>query len=964
MRKAEPRVVTVSGTTFKVDRKYTDLKAIGRGSYGVVCSCTDTTRKSKVAIKRIRPMAAHTADAKHVLREVRLMRLLGAHENVISMFDLFCSERDDELYIVMELLDSDLHRIIQSPQPLTDAHHRYFMYQLVRGVSYLHEHNVIHRDLKPGNLLVTRNCELRITDFGLARERPRADSDGKNADGGDLEGAEGELHPMTQHVVTRWYRPPELMLTPDGLYTDAVDMWSVGCILGELLGRQPLFPGKNFVHQLQLIFAVIGAPPDAETRLIRNRQARKFLDSIRTKPKVPFTKVYPSAPSAAHELLESLLSFAPSARLSAATCLKQRYFANLSYARDAPPDPPVARDCDFSFEHGNHSRAALRRMIVEEVDAFHKTATRTQQSKAPSTASLATARSAASDASASKRPASASRQRPEQQETTAVAHGASKGPKRPGAIGGASDDRQPSAAAANAVPIKDKSSSGGVVQVPMSPTKRAAAAAADRKEREQKRIASPQSPLRGGAGVGDGAAMAAAAVAPGSPAQRAAVAAAERRRQGFGAAAEEPHARAASFGAHGTDRDNEQRFGGGVRMADYAASEAAAAAAAALDMARGGAVSGAATAYGARPAWTSSASAAGSGSGSMQDGGAAVASASAYRPSSRVVNDRGGIGAARGATATVHDDEISGAGSDGISPPPFSGHGSGGARAVGAAGGGGGATELDHQIESLRAANAALRNRTQSVMDSVTQGGSGGGPVGSSASTSAIGTGAPLAAAADERSYPFNGPSHDSAGQGAGRSASASRPTSGASTNRLKDAELARAYGKSGGAAVPSSGVGGAATGSGGGAVPRARSASASRAGGRPPSRAPIPDESSQMSFLSGSSGASALAGAARVGAAPPRAYPADSSTGGAGRYAARDGSTGRPRPGVHNNTPEPQPQMRKGSAKTQSQKKLTVPKSPQFSKMSFERQQQQQRPAARATDERGVPLRRAASRA
>ena len=162
--------------------------------------------------------------------------------------------------------------------------------------------------------------------------------------------------------------------------------------------------------------------------------------------------------------------------------------------------------------------------------------------------------------------------------------------------------------------------------------------------------------------------MAAAAVAPGSPAQRAAVAAAERRRLGLGAAAEEPHARAASFGAHGTDRDNEQRFGGGVRMADYAASEAAAAAAAALDMARGGAVSGAATAYGARPAWTSSASAAGSGSGSMQGGGAAAASASAYRPSSRVVNDRGGIGAARGATATAHGDEISGAGTDGISP--------------------------------------------------------------------------------------------------------------------------------------------------------------------------------------------------------------------------------------------------------------------------------------------------------
>ena len=198
-------------------------------------------------------------------------------------------------------------------------------------------------------MLVTRNCELRITDFGLAREKPESEANVEGEEG------DGELHPMTQHVVTRWYRPPELMLTPDGLYTDAVDMWSVGCILGELLGRQPLFPGKNFVHQLQLIFGVIGAPPDAETRRVRNRQARKFLESVRTKQKIPFTKVYTSAPSAAHELLESLLLFEPSMRLTAAASLGQRYFANLSYARDAPPDPPVATDCDFSFERANHS---------------------------------------------------------------------------------------------------------------------------------------------------------------------------------------------------------------------------------------------------------------------------------------------------------------------------------------------------------------------------------------------------------------------------------------------------------------------------------------------------------------------------------------------------------------------------------------------------------------------------------
>ena len=128
------------------------------------------------------------------------MQLLGGHANIVSMRDLFCNEQNDELYIVMDLMDSDLHRIIQSPQTLTDAHNRYFMYQLLRGVKYIHAQGIIHRDLKPGNLLVTRNCELRITDFGLARQHLLA-SEGKDAGNEDVK-------PMTQHVVTRWYRIP------------------------------------------------------------------------------------------------------------------------------------------------------------------------------------------------------------------------------------------------------------------------------------------------------------------------------------------------------------------------------------------------------------------------------------------------------------------------------------------------------------------------------------------------------------------------------------------------------------------------------------------------------------------------------------------------------------------------------------------------------------------------------------
>eukprot|EP00953_Heterococcus_sp_UTEX-ZZ885_P016000 9018-Heterococcus_DN1.PRE.1 len=133
--------------------RFSCLKAVGKGSYGVVVQAQDALRNKQVAIKKISPVTSHSVDAKHVLREVRLMRHLGVHENIVTLQDLLYREQNDELYIVMELLDSDLHRIIQSSQTLKDEHHRIFMLQLLRGVQFLHENGVIHRDLKPGNLL-------------------------------------------------------------------------------------------------------------------------------------------------------------------------------------------------------------------------------------------------------------------------------------------------------------------------------------------------------------------------------------------------------------------------------------------------------------------------------------------------------------------------------------------------------------------------------------------------------------------------------------------------------------------------------------------------------------------------------------------------------------------------------------------------------------------------------------------
>ncbi|RUS13765.1 kinase-like domain-containing protein, partial [Jimgerdemannia flammicorona] len=161
-------------------------------------------------------------------------------------------------------MEADLHQIIRSEQPLTDAHFQYFVYQICRGLKYIHSANVLHRDLKPGNLLVNADCELKICDFGLAR----GFSD------------EGNAGFMTEYVATRWYRAPEIMLSFQN-YTKAIDMWSVGCIFAEMLGGKPLFKGRDCilldsvyfilffdVDQLNQILGILGTPDETTLKRV------------------------------------------------------------------------------------------------------------------------------------------------------------------------------------------------------------------------------------------------------------------------------------------------------------------------------------------------------------------------------------------------------------------------------------------------------------------------------------------------------------------------------------------------------------------------------------------------------------------------------------------------------------------------------------------------------------------------
>ena len=347
---------TVLGTTFDVDERYVILDSVGQGAYGVVCAARDDKTGKMVAIKKIHKAFEHHTFTKCTLREVKLLRMLK-HENVINLCALLWPvdlNAFEDLYVVFELMETDLASIIKSPQPLTDEHCQFFLYQILRGLKYLHSARVIHRDLKPRNLLVNSNCDLKICDFGLAR-----------ADFADMQ---TQVSSMTDYVATRWYRAPEVILSWKR-YTNAIDMWSVGTIFAELIARKPVFPGTNSQHQLKLIFDLLGTPKANELHGIRQDKARKYVERLKPMKRKKFSRVFPQASRVALDLLDQLLVFDPQRRLGVGEALAHPYLAALHCPEDEPTAEPL-RARDFEFERHKLDGAALRDLIVDEIKYY------------------------------------------------------------------------------------------------------------------------------------------------------------------------------------------------------------------------------------------------------------------------------------------------------------------------------------------------------------------------------------------------------------------------------------------------------------------------------------------------------------------------------------------------------------------------------------------------------------------
>lgn len=293
-------------------RRYDVQQKLGKGAYGIVWRAIDKKTKEVIALKKIFDAFQNATDAQRTYREIMFLLRIDSH-HIVKLYNVHRAENDRDIYLVFEYMETDLHAVIRA-NILEEVHKQYIIYQLLKSIKYMHTGGLLHRDIKPSNLLLNTECHMKVADFGLARSIASVES------GGDQKPV------LTDYVATRWYRAPEILLGSTK-YTKGVDMWSVGCIMGELFGGKPMFPGTSTMNQLDKIMEITGQPPQEDIDAIDSPFAATMLESLPEKTQRSSADMYPNASQEAISLMVAMLQFNPNKRITAEEALESPYVA-------------------------------------------------------------------------------------------------------------------------------------------------------------------------------------------------------------------------------------------------------------------------------------------------------------------------------------------------------------------------------------------------------------------------------------------------------------------------------------------------------------------------------------------------------------------------------------------------------------------------------------------------------------
>jgi len=297
-------------------KRYDVIRLVGKGAYGIVWRVVEKETGRTMALKKCFDAFQNSTDAQRTFREIIFLQELNGHENIVRLMNVLKAERHQDIYVLFDCMESDLQQVITA-SVLQPIHMEYVTYQVLKALKYIHSGGVLHRDLKPANVLLNANCHVRICDFGLARTaasmRP-----------GDVAASVV----FTDYVATRWYRAPELLVGCT-MYGEGVDMWSVGCIIGEMLGGKPVLKGRSTMDQLEKILQLTGKPSESDMRPIMQTStyAKTMLESLGNVRQMPSTGILflLKGSETAKDLALRCMSFNPEKRPSAEDALGDPY---------------------------------------------------------------------------------------------------------------------------------------------------------------------------------------------------------------------------------------------------------------------------------------------------------------------------------------------------------------------------------------------------------------------------------------------------------------------------------------------------------------------------------------------------------------------------------------------------------------------------------------------------------------
>ncbi|CCW61556.1 unnamed protein product [Phytomonas sp. EM1] len=356
------KVYRVRGQYFDIEDTYTITSVIGHGAYGVVCAALDDRTFQEVAIKHVSHVFEDLVDGRRIWREVLLLRLLNERgcRNILKLIRVLPSKGNDmefnDLYIITDLYDIDFHSIIRQRKPISLDVLRKVTVHVLRCLADMHSMGVVHRDIKPSNILLKMDKDLEnavVCDFGLAR--------------GGLHQLKEPIH-LTDYVVTRWYRAPEVLLMAH--YGFPVDVWALGCVMAEYVMQRPLFDGRDYIHQMQLVLSTVPITGtdfikhDSDTTIAHLLEVAKRYGNTR-----PLDRLLVSIPKDGLNLITKMLAFEPQKRITAQEALKHSFLESVEGSDcEKLPSPPEV-DLDFDM-HTDISEFRLRYALCREIQYY------------------------------------------------------------------------------------------------------------------------------------------------------------------------------------------------------------------------------------------------------------------------------------------------------------------------------------------------------------------------------------------------------------------------------------------------------------------------------------------------------------------------------------------------------------------------------------------------------------------